>query len=67
MPLIKSPIVLGDGVWVCADTFVGPNVKIGAMAVVGARSVVVKDIPEWTVAAGHPAKKIAHREFYPKT
>ena len=61
LPLIKTPISIGQSAWVCADAFVGPGVCIGEGAVVGARSVVVKNIPAWTVAAGNPARVIKKR------
>lgn len=63
MPLIRPPIEINDDVWVCADAFVGPDVKIKDGAVVGACSVVVKDVPAWTVVAGNPAKHIKDREL----
>jgi len=61
MPLVTSPITIGDQVWVCADVFVAPGVRVGQGAVVGARSSVFKDIPPWTVAGGSPAKVIKQR------
>jgi len=59
--LYAKPIVIGDHVWVCADAFVGPGVTIHEGAVVGARSVVIKDMPAWMVCAGHPCKPIKPR------
>jgi putative colanic acid biosynthesis acetyltransferase WcaF len=55
MPLIVAPIVIEAHAWVAADVFVGPGVKIGEGAVVGARSTVVQDVAPWTVVAGSPA------------
>ena len=55
MDLIKSPIVVGDGAWVCADAFIGPGVKVGQGAVVGARAVVMKDVEAGHIVAGNPA------------
>lgn len=63
MQLIKSPIVIEDDAWVCADAFVGPGVTIGAGAVVGARAVVMKDVEPWTVVAGNPAVKVKDRRM----
>lgn len=61
MSLLKIPIAVGDQVWMCADSFVGPGVNIGDGAVVGARAVVVKDVPPWTIVAGNPAVPIKKR------
>lgn len=61
LPLVKPPIIIGDQTWVCADSYIGPGVSIGEGAVVGARAVVVKDVPSWTVVAGNPAKPIKKR------
>jgi putative colanic acid biosynthesis acetyltransferase WcaF len=63
MPLIKSNIIIEDYVWVGAGAFIGPNVRIGEGAVVGARTVVVKDVEPWTVVAGNPAKMIKKRDM----
>jgi putative colanic acid biosynthesis acetyltransferase WcaF len=60
-PLLKPPIVVGDQAWICADAFVGPGVKVGEGAVVGARAVAVKDVAPWTVVAGNPARAIRQR------
>lgn len=61
LPLLKAPIEIGDGAWICADAFVGPNVRIGEVAVVGARAVVTGDVAPWTIVAGNPARAIAVR------
>lgn len=63
MPLLKPPITIGDEVWVCADAFVGPNVSVGAGAVVGARAVVVKDVSAWDVVVGNPVRRVGTRRL----
>lgn len=65
MPLLKPPVVIQDSTWICADAYVGPDVTVGEGAVVGARSVVVKNVPEWTVVAGNPARPIKPRTMSP--
>ncbi len=49
-------IVVGDNVWIGGNTVVCPGVKIGSNVVIGAGSVVTKDIPDWSVAAGNPCR-----------
>lgn len=61
LPLLKPPIVIGSGVWVCAEAFIGPGVTVGDNSVVAARAVVVKDVPPGMVVGGNPAKVIKPR------
>lgn len=57
--LIQSePVIIEDDVWVGANVLVLPGVTIRQGAVVGAGSVVNRDVDAWTVVAGNPAKKI---------
>lgn len=65
MPLVYFPITIGAQSWVAANCFVGPGVTIGEGAVIGACSVVVKDVPAWVVAAGNPARVIRPRTLKP--
>lgn len=53
-----KPIVIGDDCWFGANVVVCPGVTIGNGCVIGAGSVVTKDIPDRTFAAGVPAKVI---------
>lgn len=61
LPLQRSPIVIGAGVWICAEAFVGPGVTVGDNSVVGARAVVVSDVPAETVVVGNPARVVKPR------
>lgn len=61
MPLVARPITIGRNAWLGADVFVGPGVTIGELAVIGARSVVVKDQPARMVCAGHPCAPLKPR------
>lgn len=56
--VLASPIRIGDKVWIGFNTIVIKSVTIGEGAVIGAGSVVTKDVPSWTVAAGNPARVI---------
>ena len=62
-PLITHPIVIGYGVWIAAGVTVLPGVEVGSLAVVGAGSVVTKDLPEQMVCAGNPCRPIKRREI----
>lgn len=52
------PITVGDNVWICAGVNVLPDVTIGSDTVIGAGSVVNRDIPSGVVAAGNPCRVI---------
>lgn len=52
------PIIIEDKAWIGFDVTILKGVRIGEGAVVGAKSVVTKDVPAWTVVAGNPAKII---------
>lgn len=67
LPLLRPPITIGSGVWICTDAFIGPGVVIGDNAVVAARAVVVKDVPPAVIVGGNPAKVIKERKMEPKS
>ena len=55
---IARPITVGNNVWIGANVSVLPGVTIGNSSIIGAGSVVNKDIPEGVIAAGNPCKVI---------
>ncbi|KAG3078216.1 hypothetical protein PI125_g21040 [Phytophthora idaei] len=55
---IGKPITIEDDVWICGNVVVVPGVTVGRGAVIGAGSVVTKDVPSMCVYAGNPAKFI---------
>ncbi len=59
--LYAKPIHIGDNAWLGAESFISPGIMVGEGAVIGARSVVTKDMPAWTVCAGNPCKPIKPR------
>lgn len=52
---VGGAIKIGNGVWVGAGAIILPGVTIGEKAIVGAGSVVTKDVPDFAVVAGNPA------------
>lgn len=60
IPAARSPepVVLEDNVWIGFDAVVGPGVRVGRGAVVGARSVVRDDVAPYTVVIGDPAREV---------
>lgn len=52
------PVTIGDNVWICAGVMVLPGVTIGPNSVIGAGSVVTKDIPPNSLAVGNPCSVI---------
>jgi putative colanic acid biosynthesis acetyltransferase WcaF len=61
MPLTVAKITIGEDAFVGARAFVLPGVRIGARAVVGACSVVTKDVPDNVIAAGNPCRVLRPR------
>jgi putative colanic acid biosynthesis acetyltransferase WcaF len=61
--LITRPIVIEKQAWVAADAFVGPGVTLKEGAVLGARGVAFKDLEQWTVYVGNPAKSVRSRRL----
>ena len=55
---IIKPIVLKKGCLIGMESFVMPGVTVGEGAIVGAGSLVTRDIPAWTIATGRPAKVV---------
>lgn len=60
--LITKPIRIGEDCWLAVGTFVHPGIHIFDGVIVGACSVVVKDLPEWSVCSGNPCKKLKDRK-----
>lgn len=66
-PLVVGEIMLGEDVFIGAKAIVLPGVHIADGAVIGAGSVVTRDIPEWTICVGSPCRPIKQREFEGRT
>jgi putative colanic acid biosynthesis acetyltransferase WcaF len=61
LPLITGTIEIGVDAFIGAQALILPGITIGEGAVVGAGSVVTKDVAPWTIVAGNPAKEIGQR------
>jgi virginiamycin A acetyltransferase len=57
----KGDTVIGNDVWIGYDALIMPGVHIGNGAIVSSRSVVVSDVPAYTIVGGNPAKPIKQR------
>ncbi len=58
----KKPVVIEDDVWVAARVIILPGITIHKGAIVGAGAVVTRDVPEYAVVGGNPAKVIKYRD-----
>src|SRR6202011_3808380 len=61
LQLVTAKITIGEDAFIGARAFVMPGVEIGARSVIGACSVVTKDVPQNVVAAGNPCRVIRSR------
>lgn len=57
----KGDTVVGNDVWIGYEALIMPGVKIGNGAIISSRSVVVSDVPSYTIVGGNPAKPIKQR------
>ena len=59
--LTKEPCTIGHDVWIGTDAVILRGIEIGDGAVVGANSVVTKDVPPFAIVVGSPARVIRYR------
>jgi len=62
IPKSEKPILIGFGVWIGMGAIILPGIQIGDNAVIGANSVVTKDVPSRSIVGGNPARIIGVRE-----
>lgn len=60
-PISKGDVIIGNDVWIAYGATILSGVRIGDGAVVGAQSVVTKDVPPYAIVAGNPAKIVKYR------
>ena len=63
MPLTWEPISIGSECWIAAGTWIMPGISIGYGTVIGARSLITKDMPSWMVCGGHPCVPLKPRKI----
>ena len=58
----KHPVRVGDDVWIGANVIILPGVTVGSGAILAAGAVVTKDVPDWAVVGGNPARILKMRK-----
>lgn len=67
IPMIKQgyenekPVIIMDDVWIGSRVTILPGVTVGCGSIIGASAVVTKDVPDYSIVAGNPAKVIKSR------
>ena len=62
-PSIEKPIIIGKNVWIGTGAIILPGITLGDHAIIGAGSVVTKDVPPETIVVGNPAKYLRKVEL----
>lgn len=62
-PLLSKDIVIENGVWLGDGVKIMPGVKIGEKCIIGAGAIVTKNIPQYSIAVGIPAKVVKKYDF----
>jgi maltose O-acetyltransferase len=58
---LPEPVTIGDDVWIGTRAIILPGISVGKGAIIGAASMVTKDVPEYAVVCGNPAKVFKYR------
>jgi acetyltransferase-like isoleucine patch superfamily enzyme len=60
-PATKGNVTIGNDVWIGTEALIISGVTVGHGAVIGARAVVTRDVPPYSIVVGNPAKVVKHR------
>ncbi|WP_118973733.1 acyltransferase [Taibaiella koreensis] len=63
IPEKYGDVIIGDYVWIGANAFINPGIRIGNNSVIGANSVVTKDVAENAIVGGVPARLIRYKQY----
>ncbi|OBQ55635.1 hypothetical protein VQ01_09120 [Tamlana sp. s12] len=58
---IRRAVIIGSDVWIGTRSIILPGVRVGNHSIIAAGSIVTKDVPEWAIVGGNPAKVIKYR------
>jgi maltose O-acetyltransferase len=61
---VKGNITIGDGCWIGRGVFIREGVTVGDQCVIGAGSIVIHDLPAYSICVGVPCKPIKYKESY---
>lgn len=59
--ITEKEVIIGDDVWIGANCIILPGVIIGNHSIIAAGSIVTKDVPNWSIVGGNPARVIKYR------
>lgn len=62
-PLLGAPVCIKEGAWIGERVCILPGVTIGKKAIIGSGSIVTKNIPDYAIAAGNPARVLKQYNF----
>lgn len=58
----EKPVIIGDDMWIGGRVIILPGVHVGNGAIIGAGAVVTKDVPDYAVVGGNPARVLKYRK-----